>query len=342
MSVELNVATARFHGRHLHLHRLPGLDRIRPGSARRTRRLRCGGGRLRGRRQESRRPCSSFSSSSTISAAAHPVHQQDRPAPRRRLRDVLTYLQPASSKPLVLRQIADLEERHRHRLRRSRARARLRLSRACGERSDRHAGRHRRAAKRKRALRHAGEARRLRRRTDGAAALRHGAAARPGVRRSVARTGRRADHAGAVRLGRARQWHRPPAQGAAPRGARRRRQRPSASASRRNGGAVAQVLKTFHTAHGGKLSLARVLSGEVADGAVALWRQGPGCARRRPVHADGLDAQQDRQGRGRRHGGARPARRHVRPARRFRRPRARRRSSSSSTSRPASTAWRSR
>ncbi len=35
-----------------------------------------------------------------------------------------------------------------------------------------------------------------------------------------------------------------------------------------NGGTVAQVLKTFHTAHGGKLSLARILKGEVADGAV--------------------------------------------------------------------------
>jgi len=35
-----------------------------------------------------------------------------------------------------------------------------------------------------------------------------------------------------------------------------------------NGGAVAQVLKTFHTAHGGKLSLARILKGEVADGTV--------------------------------------------------------------------------
>ncbi len=34
------------------------------------------------------------------------------------------------------------------------------------------------------------------------------------------------------------------------------------------GGTVAQVLKTFHTAHGGKLSLARILQGEVADGAV--------------------------------------------------------------------------
>jgi elongation factor G len=34
------------------------------------------------------------------------------------------------------------------------------------------------------------------------------------------------------------------------------------------GGAVAQILKTFHTAQGGKLSLARVLSGEITDGAV--------------------------------------------------------------------------
>jgi elongation factor G len=32
-----------------------------------------------------------------------------------------------------------------------------------------------------------------------------------------------------------------------------------------NGATVAQVLKTFHTAHGGKLSLARVLSGALAD-----------------------------------------------------------------------------
>lgn len=33
-------------------------------------------------------------------------------------------------------------------------------------------------------------------------------------------------------------------------------------------GATVQVLKTFHTAHGGKLSLSRVLQGEVADGTV--------------------------------------------------------------------------
>jgi elongation factor G len=44
-----------------------------------------------------------------------------------------------------------------------------------------------------------------------------------------------------------------------------------------NGGAVAQVLKTFHTAHGGKLSLARILRGEVADGAVFHGGEGQDC-----------------------------------------------------------------
>jgi elongation factor G len=37
---------------------------------------------------------------------------------------------------------------------------------------------------------------------------------------------------------------------------------------------TAQILKTFHTAHGGKLSLARVLSGEFADGAVVYGAHG--------------------------------------------------------------------
>jgi elongation factor G len=54
-----------------------------------------------------------------------------------------------------------------------------------------------------------------------------------------------------------------------------------------NGGAVLQILKTFHTAHGGKLSLSRVLSGTI------------------PV---GIDAPEDRQSRGWRDGGARQAR----------------------------------
>ncbi len=39
-------------------------------------------------------------------------------------------------------------------------------------------------------------------------------------------------------------------------------------------GATVQVLKTFHTAHGGKLSLSRVLSGEIADGAVLHGAEG--------------------------------------------------------------------
>jgi elongation factor G len=42
----------------------------------------------------------------------------------------------------------------------------------------------------------------------------------------------------------------------------------------KNGGTVAQVLKTFHTVHGGKLSLSRILSGEVADGTVFYGSQG--------------------------------------------------------------------
>jgi elongation factor G len=39
-------------------------------------------------------------------------------------------------------------------------------------------------------------------------------------------------------------------------------------------GATVQVLKTFHTAHGGKLSLSRVLQGEVQDGTVLFGAQG--------------------------------------------------------------------
>ena len=41
-----------------------------------------------------------------------------------------------------------------------------------------------------------------------------------------------------------------------------------------NGAAVLQILKTFHTAHGGKLSLSRVLSGSIADGATVYGGKG--------------------------------------------------------------------
>ncbi len=39
-------------------------------------------------------------------------------------------------------------------------------------------------------------------------------------------------------------------------------------------GSLGQVLKTFHTAHGGKLSLTRVLSGEIGEGSVLYGRNG--------------------------------------------------------------------
>ena len=42
-------------------------------------------------------------------------------------------------------------------------------------------------------------------------------------------------------------------------------------------GTTVQVLKTFHTAHGGKLSLSRVLSGEVSDGTVLHGAEGQDC-----------------------------------------------------------------
>jgi elongation factor G len=41
-----------------------------------------------------------------------------------------------------------------------------------------------------------------------------------------------------------------------------------------NGAASAQVLKTFYTAHGGKLTLARVLSGTISDGQTLYGRRG--------------------------------------------------------------------
>lgn len=45
-------------------------------------------------------------------------------------------------------------------------------------------------------------------------------------------------------------------------------------ATPREGESLAQVLKTFHTPHGGKLSLARVLSGELTDGTVIYGSSG--------------------------------------------------------------------
>ena len=72
------------------------------------------------------------------------------------------------------------------------------------------------------------------------------------------------------------------------------------------GDTVAHVLKTYHTAHGGKLSLVRVLAGHLKDGAV-MYRSGRRrCAHRRHVRAEGAGTDQAGRSRPGRHGGAWP------------------------------------
>ena len=100
---------------------------------------------------------------------------------------------------------------------------------------------------------------------DGAAARGRAAAARQGVRRPLQGAARGADLPGADGLGRERPRHLPPAEGAAARSPFCRRRQLSALKST-SAPSCAYVLKTFHTAHGGKLSLARVLTGTFADG----------------------------------------------------------------------------
>ena len=137
------------------------------------------------------------------------------------VRDILPILQPASSKPLVLRQIPIWEngvasgfvDLALERAFVYRPQAQAEVDRDAGERQ---------GARDRGALQDARAARRLRRRADGAAALRRAAAARQGVRRSRQGAARRPDRAGAAGLGRERQRHPAAAEGAAPRGAVRR------------------------------------------------------------------------------------------------------------------------
>ena len=83
---------------------------------------------------------------------------------------------------------------------------------------------------------------------------------RPATRCSTTwRNARRADLPGLLRLGRERPRHLPAAEGAPPRGAVRRGDGEALGLG--SAKSSAYVLKTFHTAHGGKLSLARVLAG---------------------------------------------------------------------------------
>ena len=72
--------------------------------------------------------------------------------------------------------------------------------------------------------------------------------------------------------------------------------------------AVVQVMKTVHTAHGGKLSISRILSGTVADG-TELWVSANDTAKVSGIYRMlGKDQVKLMSAAGRRHGGARQAR----------------------------------
>ena len=112
-----------FHGRQLHLHRLPRLRRIHPRHARGAARGRCRGRGLRGRREEDAAASVDPARARRPQHSALSVPQQDRQG-----RDqgdggaadpAAGLAQAAGDAPA-----SDPAERHRHRLRRSRARAR--------------------------------------------------------------------------------------------------------------------------------------------------------------------------------------------------------------------------
>ena len=201
----------RFPRRQLHLPRLSGLDRIPGRCGERAHGLRRRRRGVRARREEGAGAPAHPQAARGSRHSAFPVHQQDRQgrgAGARHRADASAGLDQAAGAAAD----PDLGERHRHRLHRSRARARPCLSRACAERGDRHsrdAGRAREGSP----LLHAGEARRLRRRADGAIARRRAAAARQGVRRSLQGAARRGDLPGAARLGGKRPRHLSSAEG---------------------------------------------------------------------------------------------------------------------------------
>ena len=126
----------QFHGRQLHLHRLPRLDRIHPRHAQRAAGGRRRRRRLRGRRKEGAAAATDPARARRPEHPALPVPQQDRQGRQARARDAqaaaagLARAAAAAPDP-------DLERRDRHRLRRSRARARLRLQGARAVRGDR-------------------------------------------------------------------------------------------------------------------------------------------------------------------------------------------------------------
>ena len=131
------------------------------------------------------------------------------------LRDLLAFLQEASDKPLLLRQIpiwekgavsgfVDLALERAYVYHAHAALRNDRLVRRCA------------GSREGSPVRDAGEACRFRRASDGRTALGYRSAARGSVRRSRQGTVGRRSGAGADRLGRERQWHPPAAEGAAP------------------------------------------------------------------------------------------------------------------------------
>ena len=105
MSVELSVATTTFMGDSYTFVDCPGLGRIRPRHARGA-----AGGRRRGRGVRSRREEDAAAAADPARArraedSALSVPQQDRQGRHQRIREALKLLQPASREPLLLRQI---------------------------------------------------------------------------------------------------------------------------------------------------------------------------------------------------------------------------------------------
>ena len=203
-----------FHGRRLHVPRLPGLGGIRPRHARGAAGDRCRGRRVRNGREENSAASAHPARAGRPENSAHPVRQQDRQGRCRRPRRAQTAAAGLAHQA-DLAADPDLLRRHHHRLCRSRARTRLCLQGACAVRS-RAARRRRRRSGKDRALLDAGNARRSRRRADGAIARRHPAAARQGVRRSHPRIARGPGLSGADGHRGARQRRAAAAEGAAP------------------------------------------------------------------------------------------------------------------------------
>ena len=113
---------------------------------------------------------------------------------------------------------------------------------------------------------------------------------------------------GADRLGDAHQRRAAADEGAAPRGARASSDTAKRLGVKPGGEPLAYVLKTLHTAHGGKMSIARVLAGQIGDGTTFITPEREAGRVVRHVQADRPDDREARPRRGGRDRRARQAR----------------------------------